>query len=49
MLHSEAIEFYNRKEYKNAARLFRELYELDKTDKYYKTMLAKIVERQDNI
>lgn len=45
-LHSEAIGFYNSKKYKNAARLFRELYESDKTDKYYKVMLKKIMELQ---
>lgn len=49
MLHSEAIELYNSKKYKNASRLFRELYELDKTDKYYKTMIKKIMEYEDNV
>lgn len=48
MLHSEAIKFYNDKKYKNASRLFREIYELDKTDKYYKTMIKKIIELEGN-
>jgi adenylate cyclase len=47
-LHEEAIELYNDKKYKNASRLFKELYELDKSDKYYKTMINKIIEIQNN-
>ncbi len=47
ILHAEAIALYHDKKYKNAARLFRNLYESDKTDKYYKTMLRKIMEQQD--
>ncbi len=47
ILHAEAIELYHDKKYKNAARLFRNLYELDKTDKYYKAMLKKIMEQQE--
>ena len=46
-LHTQAIELYNSKKYKNAARLFREIYELDKTDKYYKVMIRKIIEMQN--
>ncbi|HIF50153.1 MAG TPA: adenylate/guanylate cyclase domain-containing protein [Thiotrichaceae bacterium] len=45
-LHSHAIELYNSKKYKNAARLFRDVYELDKTDNYYKVMIRKIIEIQ---
>jgi len=48
ILHSEAIELYNSKKYKNAIRLFKELYELDKTDKYYKAIIIKIMKRQDS-
>ena len=44
ILHSEAIEFYNAEKYKNASRLFRELYEMDKNDKFYKSILIKITE-----
>jgi adenylate cyclase len=46
ILHQEAIELYNNKKYKNVSRLFRELYESDKTDKYYKAMVIKIMEEQ---
>jgi adenylate cyclase len=46
ILHVEAIELYHGKKYKNAARLFRNLYESDRTDKYYKTMLRKTMEQQ---
>ncbi len=49
ILHSEAIELYHAEKYKNAGRLFRELYESDKADKYYKTILKKIIELQGNI
>jgi len=44
-LHTEAIELYYDKKYKNASRLFKEIYELDKSDKYYKAMLKKIMEQ----
>ena len=44
ILHNEAIELYYDKKYKNASRLFRELYESDKSDKYYKAMVIKIME-----
>lgn len=44
ILHNEAIELYYDKKYKNASRLFRELYEKDKTDKYYKAMVIKIMQ-----
>ncbi len=47
ILHEEAIEIYHDKKYKNAARLFRNLYESDKTDKYYKAMLKKVMELQE--
>ncbi|MCG8378749.1 MAG: adenylate/guanylate cyclase domain-containing protein [Proteobacteria bacterium] len=46
ILHSEAISFYQEEKYKNAARLFRELYENDKTDKYYKAMLKILMNIQ---
>jgi adenylate cyclase len=49
ILHNEAMELYYDKKYKNASRVFKELYELDKTDKYYKTMLKKTIEFQNNI
>jgi adenylate cyclase len=49
ILHAEAIELYYDKKYKNAARLFKELYEFDKTDKYYKAILKIIMEQQDNV
>lgn len=44
ILHKEAIELYYDKKYKNASRLFRELYEEDKSDKYYKAMVIKIMQ-----
>ena len=44
ILHNEAIALYYDKKYKNASRLFRELYESDKTDKYYKAMVIKIMD-----
>jgi len=47
ILHSEAMELYHTEKYKNASRIFRNLYELDKTDKYYKVMLKKMLELQD--
>ncbi len=47
ILHTEAIELYYDKKYKNASRLFKEIYELDREDKYYKAMLKKIMEQQD--
>jgi adenylate cyclase len=47
MLHAEAIELYYDRKYKNASRLFKELYELDREDKYYKVMLKKIMELQN--
>lgn len=46
ILHNEAIALYYDKKYKNASRLFRKLYEDDKTDKYYKAMVIKIIEEQ---
>lgn len=49
ILHAEAIELYYDKKYKNANRLFKELYELDKTDTYYKAMIKKIIEQQENV
>jgi adenylate cyclase len=49
LLHSEAIELYHNKKYNNAARLFKELYELDRTDKYYKTMLNKIGDKLKSV
>jgi adenylate cyclase len=45
ILHAEAIELYYDKKYKNAARLFKDLYESDKTDKYYKSILKIIMEQ----
>jgi len=42
ILHSAAMELYHYENHKNASRLFKELYESDKTDKYYKAMLRKI-------
>lgn len=47
ILHDEAIELYNTEKYKNASRLFKEIYELDKSDKYYKAMIHKIVGLQN--
>jgi adenylate cyclase len=47
ILHSEAMALYHAEKHKNASRLFRELYESDKTDKYYKTMLKKTMELQN--
>jgi adenylate cyclase len=47
ILHAEAIELYYSGKYKNASRLFMELYGQDKTDKYYKAILKRIVEKQD--
>lgn len=46
ILHSEAIEFHHTKEYEKAGHLFRDLYGSDKTDKYYKVMLQKMLELQ---
>lgn len=43
-LHAKAIQLYHDKKYENASRLFKELYELDKSDSYYKVMLKKIME-----
>ncbi|MBL1141971.1 MAG: adenylate/guanylate cyclase domain-containing protein [Proteobacteria bacterium] len=48
ILHAEAIELYHDKKYKNASRLFKELYKLDRTDSYYKVMLKKIIDKQNN-
>jgi hypothetical protein len=47
MLHAEAIELYYDRKYKNASRLFKDLYELDKSDTYYKVMLSRIMELQN--
>jgi adenylate cyclase len=49
ILHEQAIELYYDNKYENASKLFKELYEFDKTDKYYKAMLNKIKEQQNNI
>ncbi len=49
ILHAEAIELYYSGKYKNANRLFMELYELDKTDKYYKAIYKKIIDQQDKL
>lgn len=47
ILHAEAMELYHSGKYKNASRLFRELYELDNADKYYKAILRKMIELQN--
>lgn len=49
ILHKEAIELFHAGKYKNAARLFSQLYESDNTDKYYKAMLKKIMTVQKKI
>lgn len=46
ILHEQAMQLYYDKKFKNTSRLFRELYESDKTDKYYKAMVIKIMEEQ---
>ncbi len=46
ILHEEAIALYYDKKYNNAIRLFKDLYELDNTDKYYKAMVKIIMEKQ---
>ncbi|MGB1801398.1 MAG: adenylate/guanylate cyclase domain-containing protein, partial [Gammaproteobacteria bacterium] len=46
ILHQEALELYYEKKYKNAERLFKELYISDKNDKYYKAMVLKTMEKQ---
>lgn len=43
MLHAEAMELYYSGKDKNACRLFKELYEKDKNDKYYKAIIKKIM------
>jgi adenylate cyclase len=43
MLHAEAMKLYYSGKEKNACRLFRELYEKDKDDKFYKAMVQKIM------
>ena len=47
ILHKEAMSLYHEKKFKNASRLFKNLYEMDKTDKYYKVMLNKSAEQQN--
>ncbi|MCZ6804618.1 MAG: adenylate/guanylate cyclase domain-containing protein [Proteobacteria bacterium] len=43
ILHAEAIELYQDRKYKNASRLFRNLFEEDSNDMFYKTMLTKSI------
>lgn len=47
ILHQEALELYYEGKYKNAERLFKELYTSDKNDKYYKAMVLKTMEKHD--
>ncbi len=47
ILHNEAIELYYEKKYRNVSRLFKEIYEMDKTDAYYKIMIKKVLELQN--
>lgn len=42
-IHADAIQLYYDGDYKKATRLFKELYELDKSDKYYKAIINKIM------
>ncbi len=44
ILHKEAFELYRNKKFNNAIRLFKELYEIDHGDKYYKAMIKNILE-----
>ncbi len=44
ILHEEALSLYYDGKLKNAVRLFTKLYELDKSDKYYKAMVKRIIE-----
>jgi adenylate cyclase len=44
LIHTEAIALYNSGKDKNACRLFKELYEKDKNDKYYKAIIKKILD-----
>jgi adenylate cyclase len=48
LLHKEALELYHDKKLKNASRIFKQLYELDKSDKYYKVMIKKIIEQENS-
>jgi adenylate cyclase len=43
IIHTEAMALYYSGKDKNACRLFKELYEKDKNDKYYKAMVKKIM------
>lgn len=43
MIHTEAMALYNSGKDKNACRLFKELYEKDKNDKFYKAIIKKIM------
>jgi len=43
MIHAEAMDLYYSGKDKNACRLFKELYEKDKNDKFYKVMIKKIM------
>lgn len=43
IIHNEAMELYHSGKDKNACRLFKELYEKDRSDKYYKSIIKKIM------
>lgn len=43
IVHAEAMDLYYSGKEQNACRLFRELYEKDKSDKFYKAILKKIM------
>ncbi len=43
MIHTEAMALYYSGKDKNACRLFKELYEKDKNDKFYKAIIKKIM------
>jgi adenylate cyclase len=43
IIHAEAMELYYSGKEQNACRLFKELYEKDKSDKFYKAILKKIM------
>ncbi len=44
ILHEQALELYYAGKLENAGRLFKELYQQDRNDKYYKVMVKRIIE-----
>ena len=47
-IHEQALDLFNQGNLDGAGKRFKELYEQDKTDKYYKVMVKKILQMKDN-